>query len=477
MKSIKTTLFSSLILSLAFFVLFLSSCRKKSMDGMIIFTQVTDKIGDINYINGDSWRYLPHAQIAAIDPDKPEKSLNILTEQYYSARSPEISYDGKHLLFAAQKNQNDPWQIWEMNLGNLKTIQVTSSSENCIDPAYLPGGRIIFCKSLVNDSLKAGHSLFTCNPDGTDMKRITFNPHAYFAPSVLEDGRVITISRQLYPIHGEPAIMILRPDGTKSELFYEGLAGSELFSRGYETAGGQIVFIESGKEDQRKNISSISYNRPLHTRINLTASIKGGFYSVFPLQSGILMVSYRSSDSERYALFEFDPDKKAVGKTLYKSPDYDILEAVVVGEHQRPKKLPSEVDMGVKTGLLLCQNINVTDIQSTENKFSFSKADRIEIVGIDSSLGIVKVEKDGSFFLKVAADIPFSLKTMDADGRVINGPGSWIWLRPNERRGCVGCHEDRERVPANRLSLAVKNQPVGVPVHVSTVKQKDVELE
>ena len=31
--------------------------------------------------------------------------------------------------------------------------------------------------------------------------------------------------------------------------------------------------------------------------------------------------------------------------------DLMLLEAVISGRHDRPKKLPSEVDMGVKTGL------------------------------------------------------------------------------------------------------------------------------
>ena len=47
-----------------------------------------------------------------------------------------------------------------------------------------------------------------------------------------------------------------------------------------------------------------------------------------------------------------------VGKVIYADKEYDVLEAVVTGIHDRPKKLPSEVDMGVKTGLLLCQDIN-----------------------------------------------------------------------------------------------------------------------
>jgi hypothetical protein len=330
----------------------------------------------------------------------------------------------------------------------------------------------------MNDTLKAGHSLYTCTLDGSNIKRITFSPHTYFASTVLKDGRVLTIDRQLYPDQGDQIFVILRPDGTKAEMFYKGVEGSTLFSRGLETMNSKIVFIESGKSSQTGgDVISINYNRPLHSRINLTSEIKGDFHAVFPLQSGKLLVSYRLSDTNRFALYEFDPGNKVLGKTIYNNPDYDVLEAVVVEEHERPKKLPSEVDMGVKTGLLLCQDIKVLDPQSTGNISSFPKASNIEVMGIDSSLGVVQVEEDGSFYLKVIADKPFRIQTIDKNGHVLQGPCGWIWLRPNERRGCVGCHEDHELVPENRVPLAVKNLPVTIPVHISNVVEKKVSLE
>jgi hypothetical protein len=73
--------------------------------------------------------------------------------------------------------------------------------------------------------------------------------------------------------------------------------------------------------------------------------------------------------------------------------------------------------------------------------------------------------------------MPFRIKTIDSEGKVVSGPGSWLWIRPNERRGCVGCHEDNEMVPANRLANAVKKAPVAVPVHLSGIKEKNIELE
>ncbi len=442
---------------------------------MIIFTRSTIKSYSLTFDKSDSWRYISQAQIVELDPVKPEASEKVLTGNFYSARSPEISYDGKYLLFAAQQKQNEPWQIWEMDLNNLKSRQVTSSKENCTDPAYLPSGRLVFSKYSVNDSLKAGHSLYTCNIDGSNMKRITFNPHTYLASKVLSDGRVLTIGQQVFPYQGVPMYMVLRPDGTKSELFYKGEEGSNLSGPGLETNDGKIVFIESGKGNPGEgNLISINYNRPLHSRVNLSSEIKGDFHSVFPQRSGDLLVSYRKSVSDRYALYEFDTEKRELGKVIYTNNDYDVLEAVVTGKHERPKKLPSEVDMGVKTGLLLCQDINFLDMPSSANS---SRSSRIKIMGIDSTLGSVEVAEDGSFYLKVMADKPFQIQTVDKDGRVSRSSCGWIWLRPNERRGCVGCHEDPEMVPGNRVSLSVKKLPVIIPMHINKVVEKKVSLE
>jgi hypothetical protein len=273
-------------------------------------------------------------------------------------------------------------------------------------------------------------------------------------------------------------MMVLRPDGTKSELFYKSNDEIELFSRGWETSDGKVIFIESGKKTgDGKRIVSISYNRPLHTMINLTSGIAGDFYSAFPVGPGRFLVSYRASDTENYALFNFYPEKNVLGNKLYMDEDKSVIDAVIVKENERPKELPSEVDTGVKTGLLFCQNIAITGLTSPENPYSLPAADRIEIIGVDSTLGIVKVEQDGSFYLKVTADMPFKIKTLDSNGRMLYGPGSWIWLRPNERRGCTGCHEDHEMVPANRVALAVKNQPITVPIHKSRIEERQVELE
>lgn len=452
------------------FGIFFSSCDPKLKEGTMVFTEVAGKLPERNHITGDFWRYIPNSRIVALDSKKQGAYPRVLTTGFFSACAPQISYDGKFMIFSAQKKQNDLWQLWEMNLKNLKTRQVTSSSENCIDPAYLPDGSFVFSKLTAIDKANSGHALFTCNPDGSGIRQITYNPHTYFASTVLQDGRILTISRQLYPGLKDEKWIVLRPDGSKGELFYQGAKGSELHSRGWETKNGKIVFIESGHNDrERGNIISVDYNSPLHGRVNLSSGIKGDFYAISPLQPGKLLVSYRATDDEAYALYEFDAENKTLGQLVYKNLKYNVLESVVIERRERPRKLPSEVDLRANTGLLLCQDINFTDIHSTENNAPTPKAVRIEILGLDALLGKTDVEKDGSFYLKVLADTPFRIQTVDENGRVVNGPGSWIYVRPNERRGCVGCHEDHEQVPENRLLLSTKKDPVKIPMDLTEI--------
>ena len=75
-------------------------------------------------------------------------------------------------------------------------------------------------------------------------------------------------------------------------------------------------------------------------------------------------------------------------------------------------------------------------------------------------LGEADVERDGSFFLEVPARTPLRLETLDEKGDILQAMTSWVWVMPRERRGCIGCHEDRELTPPNRHVFALRKEPV-----------------
>ena len=443
--------------------MYLISCSSGISEGMIIFTRVP---ADQFIFNAGTFTLqYPGAQVVAVDMYNPAGSETILTADFYSACNPRISYDAKHMLFLAQQKENDGWQVWEMDLADGASRQITEFDESCSGPAYLPGERLVFSRQMPDIGYGSATALYTMNLDGSDLNRITFQPHFDCSATILRDGRILILSQQLYPEAGDPMYLAMRPNGTKAELFYRGTENDLLSPQANETLDGMVYFIESDHgKDHKADLVSVHQNRPLYSKVNYTSDIPGNFYSVIPLPSGDLLVSYRPSEEKTAALYRFSINERSPGPEILGYSDYHIVEPVLLEAYTRPRHLPDEVNKEESTGQLLCQDINVTAIQHDSLSSDVQKAALIEVLGLGESMGIVPVEVDGSFYLKVTADTPFRLQTLDDMGQVVNGPSGWLWLRPFERRGCVGCHEDPELVPKNFVPLAVKKQPVTIPL-------------
>lgn len=58
-------------------------------------------------------------------------------------------------------------------------------------------------------------------------------------------------------------------------------------------------------------------------------------------------------------------------------------------------------------------------------------------------LGYAPIEPDGSFKLRVPADVPLGLAVIDSKGRAFQTHTNWIQVRPGETRTCDGCHSPR----------------------------------
>lgn len=443
--------------------IYLTSCGSRLAEDTILFTRVPAERSEL--LEDEIIHHYPGAQIVAIHPDRPGRSETILSSEFYSACSPFLSYDARRILFTAQQKEDDRWQVWEMDLKNGTSRQITDFDESCSGPAYLPGDRLVFSRQMPDEGFGSAWALFTMNLDGTDLNRITFQPHCDYPATILRDGRVLMLSRQLYPEAGDLMYLAMRPNGTKAELFYMGTENSMLGSQAYETLDGYVYFIEreNGK-DHNADLVSVHQNRPLYSKINHTSELSGSFYSAFPLSSWDLLVSYRSPEAKTAGLYYFSVMERSLGESIIDYSDYHVLEPVLIEAYTRPRHLPDEVNKMESTGQLFCQNINVTAIPHDNILSDPEKASMIEVLGMDESMGIVPVDEDGSFYLKIIADTPFRLQTLDNSGHVVNGPSGWLWLRPFERRGCVGCHEDPELVPKNFVPLAVKKQPVSIPV-------------
>ncbi len=426
-----------------------------------------DHRGSLLIVQGPEGEGSEGTRLLIYDPVGRDEPVSLFSDNFYRVGSPEISYDGESVLFEGKRTAGDPWQVWEYSLGEGELRRVTNLDADCRYPAYLPGDLVVYSRYEKKESLPGYQVLETCDLSGEGRKQITFAPIDYSHPTVLRDGRVLAVSRQVYPTEGALQLMVMRPDGTKAELFYKSETGTVWPQRASETEGGSVVFLETGEVDGSGAVlSSVAYNRPLGDRRDLWKGVKGDVLSANLLSGEGLLLSCRTEENGSYGIYSFDPGLEEPLKPIYVQAGVQALEAVSIEPRQRPKKLPSAVNPDMDTALLMVQDANFSGAiypgSSPGEHKDKGRAVSMELIGTEGALGVARLEKDGSVYLKVPADVPFRMQTLDSSGSMISGPSGWITLRPNERRGCVGCHAGHERVPDNRQPLAVRKDPVDI---------------
>lgn len=397
-----------------------------------------------------------------------------LTQKFYSARSPEVSFDGLKMLFTAQMNKGDLWQIWEMDLQKLTTRQITTRSLSCTDPAYLPNGQIVFSSpTLKIQNLPGVMALYTIDNDGVNEEQITFHPNNDQNPTILPDGRILTSTQQVFPDRGKSHQLVLRPDGTKAELFYKPRHGNDLISRGWDTEDGRYVYVEK-PEVGASRVITINQNRPLNSEIDISKSYPGEFHSVFPDDDEEYLASYQQNSQQNFSLYKMGTQGPPELELIYSNSEYHVIEPIITKIRPRPKKLPSRIEEGEENGTILCMDANISQDEPSATT-GLARTFAVEVLGIDNSLGKVPVAADGSFYIEVPSNTPFRFQTYDKDEQLIRGPSEWIWVRPKERRGCIGCHEDKELTPENRVPLAVERQVVNLAANNDNANTQEPE--
>lgn len=323
----------------------------------------------------------------------------LLTGEFWEARSPSPSYDNRRFLFQGRQSRSDDPGIWEKRMNGSGGRRITDGNGHPDHPVYLPDGRIIYSDRLhgTGELELDVRALFTCAADGSDVRRITFGWHLDTRPVVLPDGRIRFERRPLdsSPLD-EPMVMTVRPDGT-----------------GISPWGGEPCDCDHTVPD------------------HVTAGDLGG----------------------------------------------DVMRADPATPRERPPILTSVVEEDRETGTLLCLNV----YESRLPEIAMLPAGSIRMVRVSAagppaigSAGMSEwpaaaartndelpfnvlspVYPDGSFFLEVPADTPLRLDLLGEHNQVLAALTSGLWVRPNENRGCIGCHEDPQIAPENRLPLAV----------------------
>lgn len=123
--------------------------------------------------------------------------------------SPELSYDGRRILFAYTEGKakgvewspRSSYHIFQVNADGTALIQLTDGPWNEFDPCFLPNGRIAFISERRGGYLRCGgssppydsptYTLYAMAPDGSDIICLSFHETHEWQPSVNHDGMIV----------------------------------------------------------------------------------------------------------------------------------------------------------------------------------------------------------------------------------------------------------------------------------------------
>lgn len=428
-------------------------------------------------------------------------------------RDPEVSYDGRRIVFSLRKQRDGASHIFEIRADGTGLRQLTSCADaNDIDPVYLPDGGIAFSSTrdpkycMCNRHIMA--NLFRMDGDGSNIEQLGNSTLFEGHPTVLPDGRLL-YDRWEYidrNFGDAQALWTVNPDGTSHAIHW----GSNLSSPGgvidaravpgsstclavfgacHDRPWGALALLDPGQGVD--NREAVVRTWPA-TAVGLLG--KGGWDSTRGLP-----VKYEDpyplSDKYFLAARMMEPHREAVGivlldvfgnEVVVHSEEPGCFDPMPLAARPVPPVIPSRrnhagdegrfyvMDVRVGTHLqgLRPDEVKYLRVIESPEKRSFTgpawggqgqHAPAMNWHNFENKriLGTVPVEADGSVYLTVPANSYLYFQVLDADKRMLQSMRSGTIVQSGEMQGCVGCHESRTGGGmAARETLALRRAPL-----------------
>jgi hypothetical protein len=296
----------------------------------------------------DSVTFHPGGDLYIRDISSPSATEKNITTSYTLGRGdvsdPEVSYDGKKILFSMKGPADSTWNIWEYSrdTDTLRRVIQDNTEANKgddVDPAYLPDGRIVFSSNRQQQSVQTvGYKyvdeydretstvLHVMNADGSGIEQISFNQSHDRNPTVLMDGHIM-YSRWDH-VGGRNQFSIFRAnlDGTGMFIHYgahsqvvsylhprempDGRIMSDAMPLSRTNEGGALLIIDSD------NFSEIDQPAP---GVSGTAQTQASFapidFGSRVSANGRFTTPYPLWDGSHRALVSFTPGGRTVQQT------------------------------------------------------------------------------------------------------------------------------------------------------------------
>ena len=239
---------------------------EKSGQSAIVFVKENSRENNNNNaMKSNRDEFYAGSDLFLLTPIAPTGEVTNLTAQYTregksnprdfgAAADPEISYDGKKILFSMKVSRQSRWRLYEMNTDGSNLVQLTDAAEaDDMDPIYLPNGQIVFTSTrpgIVDEYERRASPLIHVGdraPDGrlVNIRCISFNQSHDTNPMVHSSGKLIYSRWEHLGNPNKFALFVMNPDGTKTFIMYGNHSpresGSRVFLEPRELSDGGIV--------------------------------------------------------------------------------------------------------------------------------------------------------------------------------------------------------------------------------------------
>jgi|GEM_PF-1256455 len=478
-------------------------CRDSAPDDVIVEEETTDAIIFVKTRGEETLnRSLAEGNLYKLSPISPDGVVTPITNfTGASISDPCVSFDGTKILFSMRPQGARDRNIYEINANGTGLRQVTSGGGHDFDPVYMPNGRIMFTSSRAGEmdeyNFSPAEVLHTCNYDGSDIKRVSFNMSDDFDPTLMPDGLIVYTRWEHFGTFNRFPLFFCNPDGTKP--FHKYGPHNRNFFHPQPTPDGRLIAIEStrinedagpiavlkvemGPADPARSDHSLNWD-VLTPQVNNDGApwAYGAFKYPFPLGGNTYVASYTLPAAEEsevdYGLYTFTLHQDGAGTPedpatitvndltfLYNDPDWNEYDAQLLAPRAIAPVVPPLGDPALDYGVFTASDVfnrSTTDGQEVPIKGADTIDEILVMAGIPTMrgepndfsanqfekraiIGFAPVYDDGSFRMKVPANVPISFATLDNLRRGIVVKRTWLYVQPGEEVDeCTGCHKDR----------------------------------
>jgi len=426
-------------------------------------------------------------------------------------RDPEVSFDGKQIVFSMRRSVKDDYHIYVINADGSGLKQLTSAPGVFdIDPLYLADGAIAFTSSrdpkycMCNRHIMG--NLFKMEPDGANIHQLgrstLFEGHGTLMP----DGRIMYyrweyIDRNFGDAQG---LWTVNPDGTSHAIYWANNTGSPgavldgriipgtqlciaTFSSCHDRPWGAIAIVDRSRgidtpdavlqtwPGSAKKLCNVSGGYDTFMRVNPK------YEDPYPLSRNYFLASKLVGGRMAICLLDM------FGNELILHEDAQgCFDPMPIAPRERPNVKPQMRDYKNQPGTFYVQDVyigtHMAGVERGEVKYlrvveSPPKKNwthpswggqGVHCPGMNwhnfenkRILGTVPVEEDGSAHFECPSDKFVFFQVLDENGMMIHSMRSGTMIQSGESQGCVGCHENRvEDTPRLKTQpMALKRVP------------------